>query len=167
MTQGSGDGYHAGFAVGGLDAGNVIGVAVDYHVLGAMTANDLFGLPIRVTQKVNILEAAPFARVVVAPRRWSVAPYLKGGFGLEYVMSDVSFELSPAASELPYKIEVNPSHVRDSSSWLGIMGGVGVMVPTSRAAGLGVEVLFHQIKLGGQTANMISVSMEYWRGPRH
>jgi hypothetical protein len=104
---------------------------------------------------VNIFEVAPFARIVLAPKRAPVAPYLKGGFGLDGVATSGSITSLFGVSQY-----------ERTGVWLGLFAGLGVTVHTGRSAGLGLEALFHQVQSEPKRANMITVALEYWATPK-
>jgi hypothetical protein len=157
LARAFGNGFHFGCAVAMLDGGNAFGVTINYHMLAKKTLSGTSNAdsPLELTQRAGIIEAAPFVRMPLAPKTAPLTPYLKWGFGLEYVTAYVTIT-APYYSARP----------QDSSAQLGLFGGLGVSTPTSHSTGLGVEALFHRIEADTGPADMFSVSLELWAKPK-
>ena len=167
FSQVAGNGLNVGWAVAASDsARNAIGVAVNYDALAGKTNTfDILGIAQgALTTTPTIFEVAPFARIALAPRRVPVTPYLKGGFGMDYVVTKSTLAVS--STEPGTTVLGSPSSSRDTNTWLGLFAGIGLMVPTSRSAGLSIEGLFHQMKTGSTPINSVTIALEYWFSPR-
>jgi Outer membrane protein beta-barrel domain len=152
LSHSAGNGWNAGGALlVPIDARNAAGFEVGYEALAARTTSTYFFVPITVREKVNILDASLFVRAILLPKRYSVAPYLKFGLGIDNVMPDVTIA-TPAQT----------SHASDSHVWGAFHAGAGVTVPVNRATQLYVEGLYHAIESNDQSSgNLFTVSVGF------
>ena len=141
-----GDGFHMGLTVEGDGERGGPVLDVRFHSLSEKTRTGPgFGL-LAFKLKADIFEGVVSARVLVTPRTFPVAAYVKGGFGAGYVRSDLT--IITASSEIP----------DSESNWQpSFVGGVGM----STTAGLRLEARFHSLQIDPDYANMWSVSLGY------
>jgi len=153
LARAVGDGFHVGFSVAyPLDSRSGIGFDAHYHVLAEKTSVvRVLGFPISLREKANILEAALSVRAVLAPKGTRVAPYLKGGFGVDHVAADAILTSQTSS------IRTTESHL-----WPGLLGGVGVSMRLGDATGLSLEGLFHQIVSDNGPTDLYTVALSYW-----
>lgn len=148
-----GNGFHVGLSfVRPMSSRDAIGIDANYHVLSERTQTErIFGFPITLEERADILEAVAYVRVILAPEGTRVAPYLRGGFGLDYVDPTVKVTV-----EGPIEIHGGEAHL-----WPGLLGGAGMSIPVGEANGLRIEGLFHQI-MGNDPANLFTVGLTWW-----
>jgi hypothetical protein len=108
------------------------------------------GVPITTREKANILEAAFYLRIVLGPQSARMAPYLKGGVGLEHVEPDLTI-ISQYSS-----IRTTESHL-----WGGFLGGIGLSMKLADTSGLRLEVLFHRIQSEDDPGDLVTVGIAY------
>lgn len=142
-----GDGFHLGFTLGYLESGNGFGIDANCHVLSERTTMPMPGIPILVTQKGLLYEAAFYVRARIAPKHLAVLPYFKGGFGLAHMKPDLTIT-GPSGS----------LHSTDSETRPELLAGIGVATNHSGPR-LGIEVLLHQIYSDSRHDDLVTIAL--------
>lgn len=149
-----GDGFNVGFSIAYLDSSSGIGIDANYHMLAEKTsAVQVFGQQITLTDESKIFEGAVYVRAILAPKGIRLAPYLKGGFGMARVMSDLTI-----------RSQTTTIHTTPSNWYPVLLGGIGVSTKLGDASDLGIEVLFHRIQSGTEPDDLITVALAFWPG---
>ena len=149
LSRAVGDGFHAGFSVGIVDARNEVGIDATYHVFAEKTSVTQILGPTTVTERARLLEFALCFRAFIAPKHFRTVPYIKAGFGAHNVTADVLMT-SPYFT-LP---------IHSSEWWPGILGGVGVSTPLGNGGGLCLEGLFHRTQ-SSEPADFFTLALAY------
>lgn len=154
-----GNGFFAGVSLVDLpDSRNGGGLDLTFHHFGGKTFPIVEFDPLSLTSNMDVMDALVFARIALAPKRMSVFPYLKGGFGYEHLATNVTLNAGSFGS-------VGGS---TSESHFGVMGGLGLSIPTGSRAGLCVEGLYHQVDTGGSSPlGYVTVGLTAWKDASH
>lgn len=131
-----------------VNANTAIGVDASYHVLGEGGVSQVAGLPITITENASILEAMLYGRSILLRKDTPISPYLKWGFGVDYVMAEATY-----FSQFVSSFRSSGAH-----AWLGLLGGLGVSIRLNDMNAVRVEGQFHYIESDHAT-EMVTVGI--------